>query len=79
LIEEPARSLHAPEDLPSVAARLFVSEPLYAAAGNYYELRDWITGAMLDARRDEIYGMIYRLWQGGWQPLVSDQVILLRR
>ncbi|MEX3015559.1 hypothetical protein [Gymnodinialimonas hymeniacidonis] len=45
----------------AVAARVFLTEPLYASAGNYYHLRDWVTGAMFDPRWDALQGILYRL------------------
>lgn len=53
--------------LPAAAARLFLSEPLYAAAGNFNHVRDWVTAAMIGGRQDEFYTQLYELWWGGWQ------------
>ncbi|ALM85993.1 hypothetical protein [Bordetella sp. N] len=65
------------EELPALAARLFLTEPLYAAAGNFYELRDWVTGPLLNPRLDAICRTTYQLWRGGWQPFLADRGVIL--
>lgn len=70
----------APADLPVTAARLFLSEPLYASAGNYYQLRDWVCSAMTGGPIDEVQSLRYQMWDGGWQVMFNeDGVILARR
>ncbi|MGI2030942.1 hypothetical protein ACRQ1B_00985 [Rhizobium panacihumi] len=65
------------KELSALAAQLFLTEPLYAAAGNFYELRDWVTGIGFDPRRDRAFELIYKVWDGGWQPLVSEDGVIL--
>lgn len=76
------RSLFDPlsdEMLPRVAAELFLGEPLYASCGNQFELRDWVTGAMFRPELDRVRTLCFRLWDGGWQPLLfGDGVMLVR-
>ncbi|MFV0475882.1 MAG: hypothetical protein ACK5MQ_17020 [Pikeienuella sp.] len=67
------------ENLPTVAARLFLTEPLYAAAGNYYELCEWVAAAMPGASHTELHDLIYRLWNAGWRLRVSDDGVILLR
>ncbi len=72
---------YASTDIAAVAARLFLTEPLYAAAGNYYQLRDWVTGAMFDPRWDALQAILFRLWRGGWQVALDadDAIVLAKR
>lgn len=58
----------APDDdaVLALAAGLFLTEPLYMSAGNWYEPGDWITGALLSPARDKVYELTYKLWDGGW-------------
>ncbi|MEL6195717.1 MAG: hypothetical protein AAFQ77_01520 [Myxococcota bacterium] len=67
-----------PDELPAIAARIFLSEPLYAFGGNSREPADWITAAMFGAEEDAVYTTLYDLWTGGWQVLIAEDAILLR-
>jgi len=67
-------------DPASRAADLFLTEPLHHAAGNCYQLRDWVTVAMLDPSLDKIYEILYRLWRSDWQVFCDqDRVVLVNR
>lgn len=77
------RSLLEPtptNQLPRLAAKLFLTEPLYAAAGNYYDLHDWVTVAMTGGATDALHTELYQLWRGGWQvALGEDGLVLAQR
>lgn len=80
LLEKSALSPHPVEDLEKVAAHLFLTEPLYAAAGNFYHLSNWVTAAMTGGATDDLHSELYQLWAGGWQvALGSDGLILASR
>jgi hypothetical protein len=66
-------------DLASNTARSFLTEPLYASAGNYYQLRDWVTSAMYGRESDAIYGVLYRMWAGGWQVALGESSVILAK
>lgn len=77
LFEQNAMSPYPVEDLEKVAALLFLTEPLYAAAGNSYHVSNWVTAAMTGGRTDELHFELYELWMGGWQvALGSDGLII---
>ncbi len=77
LISESPLEPASEAELAAVAAQFFLTEPLYAAAGNFYELYDWVTAVGFDPRRDKVFELAYRLWDGGWQPLVSEKGVIL--
>lgn len=80
LLERSALAPHPVEDLKSVAAQLFLTEPLYAAAGNFYHLTNWVTAAMTGGMTDELHTELYELWAGGWEvALGTDGLILASR
>jgi hypothetical protein len=56
----------------------FLTEPLYAAAGNDYVLRDHVTSAMFGGPLDELHTLLYRLWRGGWDVFIDgeDAIVL---
>ncbi|WP_139221697.1 hypothetical protein [Paracoccus halophilus] len=72
--------LPSPErELPAIAARIFLTEPLYAAAGNSWELCDWVTGAMFDRHQDRIHELAFRLWHAGWRLRLPENGVILVR
>lgn len=80
LLEKNALSPHPVEDLKMVAAQLFLTEPLYAAAGNFYQVANWVTAAMTGGATDKLHSELYQIWMGGWQVAVgSDGLILASR
>lgn len=44
----------------------FLTEPLYASAGNDYVLPDYLIGALMSNTYDRVFELAYRLWRGGW-------------
>ncbi|WP_284776837.1 hypothetical protein [Agrobacterium sp. lyk4-40-TYG-31] len=67
------------EQLQAVGAQLFLNEPLYAAAGNTFHLRDWVTAAMFDPNLDRVYEVNHRLRCAGWGLHYADgQLFLIR-
>lgn len=64
------------ERLPATAAGIFLTEPLYASAGNYYHVKDWVTAAMAGGQEDALHTILYALWNGGWQVLLDDDGIV---
>ncbi len=80
LLEKSALIPYPVEDLEKVAARLFLTEPLYAAAGNFYHVSNWVTAAMTGGTTDTLHSELYELWAGGWQvALGTDGLILASR
>lgn len=77
LLEYSASPIHTVDELYRVAAHLFLTEPLYAAAGNQYHVRDWITAAMKGGAMDELHIELYQLWSGGWQISLSEEGSIL--
>lgn len=68
------------EELTKIAAQFFLTEVLYAAAGNFYQVSNWVTAAMTDGLTDKLQTELYELWAGGWQvALGSDGVLLASR
>ncbi|HHC29145.1 MAG TPA: hypothetical protein ENK80_01055 [Rhodobacterales bacterium] len=73
-------SLLAPipkEELTMVTAQLFLTGPLYATAGNFYHLSNWVTAAMKGGLIDDLHSELYELWVGGWQVAVSPNGLIL--
>lgn len=68
-----------PEALPGQAASSFLSEPLYAAAGNFYTPGEWICAPLHGQTEDRLHTALYELWQGGWQLRLADDGIALAR
>lgn len=77
LLEERLPPSAAPEKLEQVAAELFLTEPLHAAAGNFYQLRNWVTSAMKGGLTDALHTELYALWSGGWQAALSKDGLIL--
>ncbi len=56
---------------PLLAAQLFLKESLFATAGNFYELCDWVTGPLMPAERADACAALYQMWAAGWQVLAG--------
>lgn len=65
------------EELPKKSARFFLTEPLYAAAGNFYHVVEWVTAGMEKGLNDELQTELYHLWHGGWQVLLGEEGVIL--
>ncbi|WP_317057066.1 hypothetical protein [Roseovarius rhodophyticola] len=59
------------------AANTFLSEPLYMSAGNVYELRDWVTGAMFDPAEDNVNRIVFKLHCSNWSIRQDGQKVYL--
>lgn len=77
LLERSLLKPHRANELSSAAARLFLTEPLYASAGNYYHVCDWVTSAMFGGQVDELQTQLCQLWQGGWLVLLDGHGVVL--
>lgn len=77
LLERSLLEPHPDEDVVRVAARIFLTEPLYASAGNYYQMYNWVTAAMSGRAADELHTLLYELWCGGWQVRLDDEGVVL--
>ncbi|MEM9854560.1 MAG: hypothetical protein AAF841_08910 [Pseudomonadota bacterium] len=77
LVDHPRYGEETAASSPAIAADLFLTEPLYAAGGNFYHLHDWITGAMFGGQVDALQTALYRLWEGGWQVHSAEHGIVL--
>lgn len=62
-----------------LASEIFVTEPLYAMAGNSYELQRWVTCAMRKGPTERIYRELYELHIGGWQAALGESALLLAK
>ena len=77
LIESPLLALKKATQLPRTAAKRFLTEPLYASAGNNYHVRDWVCSAMTGPLEDSLMAELYRLWLGGWEVYLGDEGVIL--
>lgn len=77
LLDHSTSPVQTIDDLSKVAAHLFLTEPLYAAAGNHYHVRDWVTAAMKGGAMDALHLELYKLWSGGWQVFLSEDGLVL--
>lgn len=77
LLEDLPETSQRGGDPASRAAYFFLTEALYNAAGNHYQLRDWVCAAMLDEDLDRIYEIIYRLWRAGWQVFCGEDGVVV--
>lgn len=71
------RPSHRGGDPASRAAYYFLADAHYHAAGNRYELHDWVCGAMLGRDLDQMFEILYRLWRSDWQVFCSEDGLLL--
>jgi hypothetical protein len=68
---------HPEDKLEMLAADLFLTEPFYAAAGNYYQPGRWLTGHYHEPAQDQCFGIVYTLWLGGWDLSIGSKGIAL--
>lgn len=67
-----------PEDtLTEMAASFFLTEPLYAAAGNWYEPGQWIDAVYREPAQDACLRLVYELWLGKWNVLLGTKGVAL--
>ena len=80
LLEKSLLSPYPVEELERVAAQQLLTVPLYAAAGNFYHVGNWVAAAMTGDLMDELHSELYELWAGGWQvALGSGSLVLASR
>ncbi|MEL6544740.1 MAG: hypothetical protein AAFQ82_08945 [Myxococcota bacterium] len=79
VLEGTAADPYRSADPTAIAAYSFLTEPLYASCGNFYHLRDWVTGLLFDPNWDRLQHILFRLWDGGWQVRVSDDGVVFAR
>lgn len=68
-----------PQAVLESATSIFLSEPLYVAAGNVYEPGDWITAALLGPERDRVFALLDDLAAGGWWVRLTESGVALLR
>ena len=68
---------HDKDKLSEIAADLFLTEPLFAAAGNWYQPGQWITSVYLEPEKDACLAIIYELWLGDWDFLIGSKGVAL--
>ncbi len=79
LLEESLLEPRPVRDMAHTAAERFLREPLYAMAGNYYQLHTWVTGVLIGGDKDLLFAVLYEMWHGGWQVFVGDEGVVLAK
>jgi hypothetical protein len=77
LLEDFPSPLNPKNEALVFASEIFVTEPLYAMAGNRYELQRWVTSVMRKGPTEPIYRELYELCVGGWQAALGEDALLL--
>lgn len=77
LLEQSAFEPRPAADFPKSAAKHFLTEPLFATAGNYYQLHEWVTAVLQGGAVDALHTALYEMWCGGWQVFLDENGVIL--
>jgi hypothetical protein len=79
LFEDNHSSLSAEAEAMALAVERFLSEPLYATAGNFHQLREWVTSALRGGATEDFQRQVFELFAGGWQVALGEDAVLLAK